>query len=376
MKKITKFLTLLVLAALLVIPGSSVLAKGLDDGKVVFGDSYTLESGETLTGDLVVVGGAVEVQTDATVEGSVVVMGGSIKIDGTVEQDVVMIGGTVSLGSTAVVEGDVVMVGGSLQQVEGAEIKGEIINTTSPAVNIETGTAMLPMFNRCPMPPEPPNFDFNFNPIRAALNVFGQAFLMALLAALVVAFIPVPTQRVGQAVSSQPMVAGGLGCLTALVAPIALIFLGLLTFTVILAPLTISLIGLGTILLAVALIFGEMAIGLEVGQRLVKSFRSEWPLPLSCCHGHLPARPSRSGDRKSAVVLWLVGADAPCDTFSGWCDHDPLRNPRGIAANRLRCTGTPVNRTGRSSASCQLVRNQIYPPTPLHSEEGFCSGLI
>ena len=35
MKNITRFLTLLVLAALLVIPGSSVLAKGLDDGKVV-----------------------------------------------------------------------------------------------------------------------------------------------------------------------------------------------------------------------------------------------------------------------------------------------------------------------------------------------------
>lgn len=284
MKNIIKFLTLLVLTAMLAIPSSAALAKGLDDGKVVFGDSYTLESGETLTGDLVVVGGAVEVQADATVEGSVVVMGGSMKIDGTVEQEVVMIGGTVSLGSNAVVEGDVVMVGGSLQQVEGAEIKGEIINTTSPEVNISTGTAMLPLFN-VPDAPEPPNFDFHINPLRSAFNVFGQAFLMALLAALVVAFIPVPTQRVGQAVSSQPLVAGGLGCMTALVVPVALIFLVLLTFTVLLAPLTISLIGIGSILLAVALIFGEMAIGLEVGQRLVKSFRSEWPLPLSAAMG-------------------------------------------------------------------------------------------
>lgn len=143
---------------------------------------------------------------------------------------------------------------------------------------------MLPVFD-VPAAPEPPDFDFNFNPLRAALNVFGQAFLMALLAALVVAFIPVPTQRVGQAVSTQPMIAGGLGCLTALVIPVAFIFLVLLTFTVILAPLTISLMGLGAILLAVALIFGEMAIGLEVGQRLVRSFRSEWPLPLSAAMG-------------------------------------------------------------------------------------------
>jgi hypothetical protein len=122
--------------------------------------------------------------------------------------------------------------------------------------------------------------DFKINPLRGAMNVFGQAFLMALLAALVVAFIPVPTQRVAQAIATQPAVAGGLGCLTGLLAPVALIFLALLTLTIILAPLTISLIGLGTILLAVALLFGEIAIGLEVGQRLVKSFRWEWPLPL------------------------------------------------------------------------------------------------
>jgi len=284
MKKITTVVTLLVLAALLVLPSGSVLAKGLEDGKVVFGDSYTLESGDTLTGDLVVVGGAVEIQTEATVEGSVVVMGGSIQVDGTVEKDVVMIGGSISLGSSAVIQGDVVMVGGSLQQVEGAVIKGEIINTSAPSVNIGSGELVLPLI-ATPAAPQPPRFDFDFNPIRSALNVFGQAFLLALLAALVVAFIPVPTQRVGQAVSSQPMVAGGLGCLTALVAPVALIFLGLLTFTVILAPLTISLIGLGTIMLVAALIFGEMAIGLEVGQRLVKSFRSEWPLPLSAAMG-------------------------------------------------------------------------------------------
>src|SRR5512139_2084574 len=154
MKNITKFLTLLVLTALLIIPSSSVFAKGLDDGKVVFGDSYTLESGETLTGDLVVVGGAVEVQTDATVEGSVVVMGGSIKIDGNVEKDVVMIGGTVSLGSNAVIEGDVVTVGGSLQQAEGAKVKGEVINSVSPQFTISNGTALVPTID-LPVAPEP-----------------------------------------------------------------------------------------------------------------------------------------------------------------------------------------------------------------------------
>jgi hypothetical protein len=284
MKTIYKILTSLVLLAFLVMPTGSVFAKGLEDGKVVFGDSYTLESGETLSGDLVVVGGAVEIQTDATVDGNVVVMGGSIQVNGTVAHDIVLIGGTVSLGTNAVVEGNVATIGGSLQQAEGAEIKGEITSASPPMIDIGNGTSMLPLFSR-PVIPQAPRMDFNINPLRGALNVFGQAFLMALLAALVVAFIPVPTQRVAQAIVTQPGAAGGLGCLTVLLAPIVLVFLALLTLTIILAPLTISLIGIGTILLAVALLFGEIAVGLEVGQRLVKSLRWEWPLPLTATLG-------------------------------------------------------------------------------------------
>jgi hypothetical protein len=283
MKSIYKTLTLLVLLAFLVMPTGSVFAKGLEDGKVVFGDSYTLESGQTLTGDLVVFGGAVEVQTNAIVDGNVVVMGGSIQLNGTVNHDVVLIGGTLSMAPTAVVGGNVVTIGGSLQKAEGAQIKGQIINGAAPMINIGNGTTMLPLFTSPagPQVPTPPRFDFHFNPWKTTLNIFGQAFLMALLAALVVAFIPVPTQRVGQAIATQPVIAGGIGCLTALLVPFAFILLGLLTLTIILAPLTISLIGIGSILLVVAWIFGEIAIGFEVGHRLVKSFRGEWPLPLA-----------------------------------------------------------------------------------------------
>jgi hypothetical protein len=283
MKMIYKTLTLLMLLAFLVVPTSTVFAKDLEDGKVVFGGSYTLESGQTLTGDLVVLGGAVEIQENATVEGNIVIMGGSIQVNGTVAHDVVLIGGTMSLGSTAVIGGNVVTIGGSLQKMDGAQIKGQVINGAAPMIDIANGTSMLPLFSTpvTPQAPTPPRFDFNFNPLRSALNTFGQAFLMGLLAALVVAFIPVPTQRVGQAVTSQPLVAGSLGCLTALLVPFVVVFLGLLTLTIILAPLTISLIGIGTILLVIALIFGEIAIGLEVGHRLVKSFRGDWPLPLT-----------------------------------------------------------------------------------------------
>jgi hypothetical protein len=283
MKALYKTITLLVLLAFLALPTGAVFAKGMEDGKVVFGDSYTLKSGETLDGDLVVMGGAVEVQNNATVDGDVVVMGGSIQIDGTVNHDVVIIGGTMSLGSTAVVGGNVVTVGGSLQKADGAQVKGQVINSVAPAIDIANGTTMLPLFTSpvTPQAPQPPKFDFRFNPLDSTLKALGLAFLMALLAALVMALIPAPTQRVGQAISTQPVVAGGLGCITALLVPFAFLMLALLTLTIILAPLTISLIGIGTILLVVALVFGEIAIGYEVGYRLVKSFHGEWPLPLT-----------------------------------------------------------------------------------------------
>src|SRR5512137_2944698 len=179
MKALYKTITLLVLLAFLALPTGAVFAKGMEDGKVVFGDSYTLKSGETLDGDLVVMGGAVEVQNNATVDGNVVVMGGSIQIDGTVNHDVVIIGGTMSLGSTAVVGGNVVTVGGSLQKADGAQVKGQVINSVAPAIDIANGTTMLPLFTSpvTPQAPQPPQFDFHFNPLRATLNAFGLSFL-------------------------------------------------------------------------------------------------------------------------------------------------------------------------------------------------------
>ena len=57
MKTIKASFTLLFVLALVFLPTQNVHASGLLDGRVVFGDNFTLESGETLTGDLVVIGG-------------------------------------------------------------------------------------------------------------------------------------------------------------------------------------------------------------------------------------------------------------------------------------------------------------------------------
>ena len=88
MKNTYKLFTLLLLLALLLLPTSAVYARGaasgLLDGRVIFGDNFTLEGGDTLTGDLVVFGGNVTIEEDATVQGDMVVIGGNVSLDGTV----------------------------------------------------------------------------------------------------------------------------------------------------------------------------------------------------------------------------------------------------------------------------------------------------
>ena len=57
--------------------------------------------------DVVRIGGSVTVDSDETVRGDVVVIGGSATIDGEVDGDVVVVGGSARLGPQADVRGDV-----------------------------------------------------------------------------------------------------------------------------------------------------------------------------------------------------------------------------------------------------------------------------
>ncbi len=78
-----KILYSLLLLLLLLAPAIPAYAQGGPrDGKVIIGQDFTLNSGETLTGDLVVIGGQVTIEENASVNGDIVVIGGSLKMDG------------------------------------------------------------------------------------------------------------------------------------------------------------------------------------------------------------------------------------------------------------------------------------------------------
>ena len=91
MKTLTKISLLFVLLLALALP-STAFAKELMDDQVVFGNKFTLRSGEVLDGNLIVFGGNVELQSGSTVDGDVVVFGGTINADGLITGTVVGLG--------------------------------------------------------------------------------------------------------------------------------------------------------------------------------------------------------------------------------------------------------------------------------------------
>jgi hypothetical protein len=109
---------------------------------------------------------------------------------------------------------------------------------------------------------------------------FFRALALAALAVLVQLFAAKPVQRVAHAVQTQPIVTGGIGLLTVLVAPALLVILAI---TIILLPVSL----LGFLLLGVALVFGWLAIGMLTGQHLARLFKQNWTDPIMAGVGTL-----------------------------------------------------------------------------------------
>jgi hypothetical protein len=259
----------LALLAVFVLPGQAVHAKGVLDGRVVFGDDFTLESGESLDGDLVVFGGDVTIEAGATVHGSVVVFGGTISQDGTVEQDIVILGGQIELGEAALVEGDVVSIGGQVDRAAGAVVEGEVIeNMTAPTLNIP-GPDVSPRVGSQPDFTDIPGVRAASGPLARSANAVFQAVAMAALAMLLALFLNPQIERVGKAILDQPAVSGSVGLLTVVLLPLALV---IMVITIILIPVAV----LGVMAVMLAWIFGMIAMGNELGERMSKSASQPW----------------------------------------------------------------------------------------------------
>lgn len=288
-----KVLLACLLALLLVVSATPVFADG-DGGRIIFGDSFTLESGERMDADLVVLGGNVVLEVGSRVDGTVAIIGGSARVAGEVEGDVIVVGGNVMLRSTAVVGGDLVTIGGSVKREEGAIVRGSQIE----GLELEG----LPRFWTFPTRL---SFGRGGNAWASSIfNVFRDIFVALALAALgllVVLFWPKQTEVVGQAILAAPLPSGGIGLLTALVAAALMV---LLAITICLSPVAFLLF----VATLVAGIFGWIAVGLLVGQRLLEAFKVKGITPLiAVAVGTLLISSLRAIPCLGAIIAFVVG---------------------------------------------------------------------
>ncbi len=269
-----------------------VHAGGFQDGQVVFGGSYTVKSGQVLDGDLVVFGGNATVEAGGTVNGTLAVIGGTAEVNGRVNGDLALLGGVAHLGPQAVIAGDAAVMGGTLQREEGAQVLGQVVEggNTFPLPRSVPGVR-VPVIGPLTV---------KVSPGWQALWMLFRAFLMAMLALLLVLFLERPTMRVAQAAVRQPIPAGGLGLLLLIAAPGTAL---LMAITLILLPVALLLV----FLLALAALFGWLALGTEVGVRLTQAFHRDWPLAAQAALGTFALSFVTGGLDFIPCVGWVPG---------------------------------------------------------------------
>jgi hypothetical protein len=247
----------------------TALAKDRLEDKIVLGGTYLLESGEELPGTLVVFGGSATLEEGSRVTEDVVILGGTLEANGEINGSLVGIGGQLTLGNTAVVDGDLVLIGASVDQAVGATVNGEVVNGL-------TG----PIYADFPQGITIPRFELKLNPFVQFGWILLRTFLWAILAVVLVLFLPRQFETIGSTAVNQVLISGGLGLLTIIIAPLILIFL---LITLICSPLSL----LGFLLLTVAWGVGLIGLGLEIGRRIAGMFKAEWAPALSAGVGTL-----------------------------------------------------------------------------------------
>jgi hypothetical protein len=260
MKRIVS-ISLITLVLLLALPVTA-FAGGQYDGRVVLGGNFVLESGDTLDGDLADIGGQATLEAGSRVRGSVFLVGGNLVAYGEVTGDMAIVGGNANLGPSAVVGGDLVTFGGNVNR-SGALIEGDVIS--SEELNIPMDFNWSADWDQWPLIVGGYGRSFEGR----VLGYLFQSFMLAALSVLVLMFWPKPTQMISETIVEQPVIAGAIGLLTIIVAPIL--------FLLLIVTICLAVVGIGgVIVLVAAWVLGWIALGLEVGQRLAKAANQDW----------------------------------------------------------------------------------------------------
>lgn len=257
MKKLMVMAGVLLVVLLLAASVAPVaFAQGTTGDKVVLGENYVLQEGQTLEGNLVVMGGSAQINDGATVDGDLTVMGGSLSLDGTVTGNLAILGGSARLGSTAVVEGDLSNLAGSVDQAPGAVVQGDTFNGFRTPNRIRPAP-VVPDFG--PQGETPRSWFGRF--IGWQFGTLGSILLMGLLGLVLVVVAPRAVGRVASATAVQPAMTFIFGLLT--------LVLGVLAGAILLIACGLGLLVWGALMAAGVL--GWIGVAFWLGQRMLRA---------------------------------------------------------------------------------------------------------
>lgn len=242
-----------------------VHASDVEKDKVVMGGTYTLQEGEELDGNLIQIGGSATIENGAAIYGDILLVGGRLEISGNVQGDLNLIAGQAEAKPGAVIHGNVTVYSASFSKDEQARINGEVLYENNlPEELVLSGQNSL---NRQaePVGQRNPLVDFTSN-LGTSL---ASSLIITILAMLMALFFSHALQLTADATYQHPFLAGGIGLLTMIAAPILVV---LLCITIVLIPVAAAVI----LALAVACYFGWIAIGMELGNRIGALFKSRW----------------------------------------------------------------------------------------------------
>lgn len=223
----------------------------------VITDDWTLATGQTVNGALVVMNGNVALQIGSTVQGNLAVFGGNVTVAGRVEGDLTVFGGAVTVLPSATITGQAVDSGGTLVVQSGANVAAH---------------PPLPLGS----PPNPWDNALNLlvTLVVRLATTLGLALGLGVMAALAALILPNPLVRVVDTLRTTLPVSGVVGLLTLLAAPV---MMALTAITLCLLPVTLVLV----VLFVAALVLGWLALGTAFGNKLTQIVRLDAALGLA-----------------------------------------------------------------------------------------------
>lgn len=250
------------------------------DDRIIAGGTFTLAAGETHYGSLLVLGGVVSLEEGSRLVGDIVILGGTVTVEGEITGSMIAIGGVVRLTATVLIQGDLIAPGSVVTRDPAAVVEGQIITQfvapqrpASPAVPPVPDVPSVPDVPALPSAPAAPApleaLGVVFSPLVQGFWFLLRAMVFAALAVVVSVFMPAHIQHTRAALVGQPLVSGGLGLLVLLALMPVAFFLGI---TILLLPVAALLV----LAVGVAVLFGWVALGDEIGQRVGLAFRQTW----------------------------------------------------------------------------------------------------